>query len=299
MPDGPLKRDKPYVIAFVDRSTRPETEVWLYASWESEPPSDNHDEKTFDRAEMLLLQSLLATFASLPLPPSIHTELLAEQSDESCDRIGEAGLDHLGLSIYDYSGHGSDPHIMLWGAVHEKTYARIDALGVLSSKWQSCREPNYTFMFLIADLPAIRGLPEGMHWGEVQRKHFALIKSRTQIARQDRTLAVLPSVAVYLKGKEEPIAWAFVGLDGSETTLHVEKEFRGKGLAKAVATKLFSEKMDRFFEDDKARGVTRMAHANVINGNEQSVGVCKSVGGRSDWNVYWLRIDLEKVASAL
>jgi len=110
-------------------------------------------------------------------------------------------------------------------------------------------------------------------------------------------MAVLPSLAIYpgKPGKvghddtEAPVAWAFVGLDGSLTTLHVEPEYRGQGLAKALTTKLFRECMDGFWEEAYR---TKLAHGYVIAGNEASEGMCRSLGGRSEWECYWVRVDL-------
>jgi len=72
--------------------------------------------------------------------------------------------------------------------------------------------------------------------------------------------------------------------------LHVEEAWRDRGLAKAITTKLFREKMDRFWEE----GVEQLGHGYVIVGNKASEGMCRSLGGRSEWQCYWLRIDLSK-----
>ncbi|CAG8975466.1 hypothetical protein HYALB_00004782 [Hymenoscyphus albidus] len=39
----------------------------------------------------------------------------------------------------------------------------------------------------------------------------------------------------------EMITWAFLGLDGSLKTLHVEEQHRSQGLAKSIAIKLFHD----------------------------------------------------------
>lgn len=116
----------------------------------------------------------------------------------------------------------------------------------------------------------------------------------------------LPSVAVYpsdpTSGDPAPVSWAFLGGDASLTTLHVEPEHRGRGLAKAVAMKLFAEDMQSFVthgdltEEDKDKD-RRWAHADVAVDNDASIGVCTSLGGKWEWQVYWVRIDLEKQRS--
>ena len=89
-----------------------------------------------------------------------------------------------------------------------------------------------------------------------------------------------------------PVAWAFVGVDSSLTTLHVEEDFRRRGLAKLLTVRLFETEMDGFWEE----GQRKLAFGYVIVGNEASAGMCKSLGGQSDWECYWLRIDLGQVS---
>lgn len=112
-------------------------------------------------------------------------------------------------------------------------------------------------------------------------------------------MASLPSLAIYPaagnggSGGGPPVAWAFIGLDTSVTTLHVEPEWRGRGLGKAVTTKLFKQGMQRFWED----GVQRLAHGYVVMGNDASEGMMRGLGGRDMWKCYWLRVDLEKAGN--
>jgi hypothetical protein len=58
-----------------------------------------------------------------------------------------------------------------------------------------------------------------------------------------------------------------------------QEEYRGRGLAKAVASKLFRENVTDFAQDG-------LAHADVGFENLQSQGVCKSLNGRVGWSVY-------------
>jgi hypothetical protein len=164
--------------------------------------------------------------------------------------------------------------------------------------------PNSVFVFDLDSPPPTNGcrqrdeLPDGLKWSTLEMQDFALVKSRTQIPRQDRTLAVLPCVAIFDvrncakdEGRVTPIAWSFVGLDGSLTTLHVEEEWRGRGLAKAVARKIFNEKMGFLWED----GVKGYGLGYVIEGNVASEKTCESLGGLKMWDAFWVRVDLEKV----
>ncbi|KAF2482622.1 hypothetical protein BDY17DRAFT_311070 [Neohortaea acidophila] len=285
--------EAPWLMAFVDRSCRPESEVWLAASWEYEERDDSNGERR--NGAMTLMRELVQEMKNLPVPISIHQDVLdaaaaaaakARAANHNSTTSQQDDLDSVGLSRNHYGGHAQDSNIMLWGAVHERSLPLLKQLGVLSSKFQT-DHPNFTFVW---DVDALRDrtLPEGLRWGKLRREDFALVRSRTQIPRQDRTMAVLPNLAIFPRDSDQPISWAFVGLDGSLTTLHVEPAYRGKGLAKTITTKLFKEKMERFQED----GLPRWAHGYVIVGNQESEGMCRSLGGKSGWEVYWLRVDL-------
>ncbi|KAF2221774.1 hypothetical protein BDZ85DRAFT_264378 [Elsinoe ampelina] len=139
-------------------------------------------------------------------------------------------------------------------------------------------------------------LPDGLVWGEVRERDYALVRSRTGIPRQDRTLRMLPSVAIYIAGQEKgaPVAWTFLGVDSSLTTLHVEEEYRGRGLAKRLALKVLREHLGwyvrQYMEGEEVE--ERWAHADVAISNAPSNGVCKSLGGYTEWADYWFRADL-------
>ena len=245
--------NSPWLIAFVDRSCRPLTEVWVFGSWEVVSPSDVSEEESGTIGR--ILRNLITMVKALEVPISIHQDVLdalveAQKHDEDKEK------DHAGLSRKDYAGHAVDPDIMLWGAVHDRTVAMMEQLGLLSFRFKKSLVPNLTFIWNVDTLPQAKPLPQGLRWGELKKEHFGLVRSRTPIPRQDRTLSILPNLGIFPKESDSPISWAFVGLDASLTTLHVETEWRGKGLAKAVTTKLFKEKMDMFWEAD----MPKLAH---------------------------------------
>lgn len=273
-------QDEPYLLAFVDRSCRPETEAYLFASWEIQDPSSITAEQ--QDAIDSLIHNLLQAMRDLGLPESIHSQASANDM--------EIATDHLGLTVADYGSHAANPNIMLWGSIHERTVPILTRLNYIAPGFKTSLVPNHSFVWDVGQMQPLdqRALPEGLRWGQLTPEHFALVKSRTQIPRQDKTLAVLPNLAIFETETDRPVDWAFVGLDGSLTTLHTEQEWRGKGLAKMLTTKLFKEKMGRFWEE----GVPRLAHGYVIDGNKESEGMCRSLGGVSEWQVYWLRVDL-------
>lgn len=126
------------------------------------------------------------------------------------------------------------------------------------------------------------------------------------------------------------VAWAFLGPDGSLTSLHVEPGHRGRGLAKAVAGRLLTalahdeagmgfrpvvgngagngtfDRDDNGGEsatnthanasEDGSAGPGGWAHSDVAAGNVESAAVAKGLGGTEGWSVRWVGVDLRAVA---
>lgn len=306
-----LDDGEPWFYAFVDRGCRPETEVWLFGSWEveadgraptrittaSKDDDTNHSQPQAngivsatssekDQAIHALLLSLIRKIKSLPTPPSIHPDkdVLAARSQLASSSKSDPSEDK------DSAAMLPNPTQMLWGALHTTTTFHLQTLDLLNQDLLPVA-PNHTFVFPLSSLPAPAALPSNLRWGKLDASHFPLVRSRTQIARQDFTLARLPNLAIFPCEPPDaaPIAWAFVGLDGSLTTLHTEAEYRRLGLGKALSAKLFREEMGFFWEE----GAEKVAHGNVLVGNEASAGMCRGLGGRSVGEVYWVKVDID------
>ncbi|PPJ56230.1 hypothetical protein CBER1_06354 [Cercospora berteroae] len=309
---GPEHEDEEWVMAFVDRSCRPETEVWMYGSWEGREVDGTTEEVLRQQQQGVLILSLIRSIKALgPAPKSIHQDILAKAAarasadKHSLSSDNDDSRDHSGVSRKDYTAHLLNPNLILFGATHSSTTQILARNDLIKHVFDSGLVPNWTFVFDIDDLPESATsleLPAGLQWGELEQQHFALVRSRTQIPRQDRTLAVLPNVAIFESESGRPIAWVFVGLDGSLTTLHVEEEWRGKGLAKMIAVKIWREKMEVFWEKDEPGNgqeeARRLAHGYVISGNEASKKVSERLGGRHYADTFWVRVDLDSVSEA-
>ncbi|KAK7941234.1 uncharacterized protein PG986_013621 [Apiospora aurea] len=101
-------------------------------------------------------------------------------------------------------------------------------------------------------------LEPGMRWGAVRREDIALVLSRSDVPRKDQ------------------------GPDASLSSLHCEESYRGRGYAKAVATKLIKDHLK-----DYGGGDSTLCCAEVASNNLSSQGVCKSLGGKIGWAVSW------------
>ncbi|ORY69470.1 uncharacterized protein BCR38DRAFT_405189 [Pseudomassariella vexata] len=165
------------------------------------------------------------------------------------------------------------------------------------------------------------GLPAGMEWTRVRQDEFKLVISRTEIPRKERTLRLLPGVGIRTSASSDAgeagrlIAWAFLGVDCSLTSLHVESEFRGTGLAKLLTKQVFSLLTPSLAEDggdgcdsevlDDPRGGflgieegETHTHSDVATDNSASTGVAKAMGGVYSWDCFWALVDLDAVHEA-
>ncbi|CAG8323359.1 unnamed protein product [Penicillium salamii] len=143
---------------------------------------------------------------------------------------------------------------------------------------------------------------EGVHpW------HLDLVQSRTSIPRSRAQLSTMPGVAVYRDSEpvdndadEQPIAWGFLGMDGSLATLHVEPEHRGRGLALPLSKAIMCRGMapdglfgPRNFEFDSQTQdrVGAWAHSDVSGVNAASRRVMEKIGGQVLTTVTWSIIE--------
>ena len=128
-----------------------------------------------------------------------------------------------------------------------------------------------------------------------------LVKSRTEIPRQDKTLALCPSAAIFRTATttededSSPVAWGFIGLDGALATLHTEPGYRGRGLAKKLTAKLLTENLRALSAGESDYEGGWWGHSDVALDNAGSQAVAKGLGGKEGWLNYWIRVDLARV----
>ena len=322
-----------YSALWIDRSRGPETECWIFSTHEL-PPSSPHRNNNADLARGEIL-ALLNAVAELPVPGNRSPDgradfIVVGTLRESLVEI--LGGEELGClkpqSVLSRDLAGSDAAAAAEereGDGKGKGKGR-GVLGGLSTPYMK---------WIIAPLPPAPPslsqeeernkelhLPPGYHYSRprAERGELKLVLSRTSIPRSEATLAKLGSVGIrYVDpvgardrlGEEEEekkeekeekergqlISWAFLGPDGSLTSLHVEEPHRGQGLAKAVAKRLFKAlKEDMGGVGFRAVGVDAgWAHSDVAIENKESAGVARGLGGVEGWVVRWVHVDLGRV----
>ncbi|KAL2199272.1 hypothetical protein P885DRAFT_75689 [Corynascus similis CBS 632.67] len=292
-------------VAFVDLSSGRETQVWVYSSLEDDEKHDKTNDESDDA-----VRAGGSRFAS-------WAGERTEQEEEALDLVLAVlqrvrAIAAATISSSSSSSSNSGPQAeeenkeggmirtgeFLVGSMHESVRQGLLARGVRMRK--SINEPpnaewNFygKWLFRVENLPlsADHPLPEGMRWGRIGVKDIDLVLERTVIKRRPSTLLRQPSVVIRLND-ETPIAWAFIGLDGSLSTLHVEEAYRQRGLARALVCKLIRERLPEYGDDG-------WGAADVSVDNHKSQALCRSVGGKSRWITSWALVDLSSVGEPM
>ncbi|KAI2479177.1 FR47 domain containing protein [Pyrenophora tritici-repentis] len=282
-----------WAAAYLDRSMRPETELWIFST--GEQPNHSESDKFCKDCKKVVL-ALVDYMSTLPTPPIRCDNLpamdLAKQHEKEYPNPPSSGAYE--LSPGTYMRHLLMSKVVTLGAIQKDVLQVLHEAGVVRSELPGPDAELNKFLFKLSDLPETRELPQGLRWGEMREQDIDLVKSRTSIPRTTKTLMSLESVGVFEEETDTPVAWTFLGLDGSLVTLHTEEAYRGKGIAKAVAAKLFKQHAAGLAVDDQSNA---WGHADVYTGNVQSESVCRSLGGKPLWRCFWVRIDLEKAGT--
>ena len=187
-----------FAAAYLDLSKGPETEMYLYTTLEDAKDlaavPDDEVERVLDLAVALLQRGKIAA-----------------------QEVMRSGAFKLAR------GAG-----FLVGGLHQPTYELLcSRRGLTSSYWN----PHHAWLFRLERLPALPGgsedgpVPE-LRWDVVRRDDVPLIASRTYIPKIEATLMSEPSVGVR-DATGTLVAWGFIGVAGTLSTLHVE--VRGPG----------------------------------------------------------------------
>ncbi|KAH7321491.1 hypothetical protein BKA65DRAFT_512293 [Rhexocercosporidium sp. MPI-PUGE-AT-0058] len=246
-----------YTILFADRSRHLESQIWIFNS-------------------LVMLPSPLS---------AINQELLEKHL--------EATIQYLkGIQIPEAPGWPFSP-ILKFACLHETIASTLISIGI--AKGAIRRQTIWNLWFvktsLVSELER-QALPEGFSLTRVPDEQVDLVISTSSIPRQAETLKQQPSVGL-LDQKGDMVAWGYIGIDGSFATLYVLSEYRGKGLAKCVATELVGRLSRGEFTDLGFEGRSGWVHSDVYEGNQGSEGVMKSLRGEIGTRSYYVWIDCE------
>jgi hypothetical protein len=302
--------DAPWLVTHIDLSRGIETHAWLFSSIELSPKS----------ASSFTLTITIATTS--PNGSSTTSSSASTPSDENDDSDPEALatrdqlfalLSHIRTTLFP--PHHANPSI-LYGSLHTRLRNLIPSTAIIrdSDIYAKHIFPPSSYAAPEAGKPDI---PPGYRFakGGILQKDLPLVLSRTEIPRTVATLATLPSVAVYTTDpadarekstgsaveeedeSREPMSWAFLGLDASLTSLHVEPEHRGKRVGVDVARKIFRDGLAGEIFGNELTGLGRrdVAHSDVALYNQGSRRVMERLGGVPRWTVLWTEVDLEKL----
>ncbi|OOG00231.1 hypothetical protein ASPCADRAFT_204130 [Aspergillus carbonarius ITEM 5010] len=311
----------PWLIAYVDLSAGRETQIVLYSNLEraSFPSVTTTNKCPGNSPPIAIPISTLPQFTSSSTSTSTSKDLLLSLLKYTKSTLLPAYLSTIpppAPPTPDHQLAPPPPTAFLIGNLHTGIFSSLLNPGtsypdadletgfVADVKVHRFdRAPYVKYIFSPAIISAdssINGAMKGFHFGDgnVKRSDLGIVRARTVIPRSEETLAKLTSCAVYRDsgfvtspdGGEErqPVAWAFLGTDGSLATLHVEEEVRGLGLAGLVGR----EVMRRGLKDEGEDGNEGWVHANVAMENRASRRVMEKLGGEVGWTVTWTVLEV-------
>lgn len=304
----------PFVIAFVDRSRVPETECWIFTSFElpAERGAEGHGVmKSRDGDEK----------GRAHCPGDVRNNTLTRE--DNLKDFEELTKAYLG-AVFDAISRLACPahmktderRILRVGSLHSCLVPLLASTGWL--EWCSVPWQKWIFASSGAPIPVplscrdVDGekLPTGFDFGHVPPEALELVRQRSEIRRTVSTLAELAGVAVFTTAtatddgpdveaadRGQIVAWGFLGVDGSVNALHVETPWRGLGLAKAVMRRLLRRADYGTWFEGEEDGYA--GHADVHADNRASRAVCARSGARYGWDVHWVRINLGVVEEGM
>ncbi|CAG8959389.1 hypothetical protein HYFRA_00001287 [Hymenoscyphus fraxineus] len=259
---------EPWTILFSDRSRLKESQIWIFNSLITSP---------------------------VPLSPQ-ESKTLRLQVREAVHFLKNT-------EVTEAPGWPFDP-LLRFGGVHslitEALVAEFpDAISYIT-RWNMYTIPTTSSPSASGKRPLhsqekkTNTLPPSFTLARVPTSHLPLIISTSSIPRQAETLQQQANACI-LNPEGEPVAWVYLGLDGSLATLYVVPAYRGKGLATIVARDLLKRLEEGGFEDLGIRGSSGWVHAEAKEGNVESEAVMRRLGGCVKAETAYLCLDCGKI----
>lgn len=137
----------PWIAAYVDRSRRPETEVWMFGTWESHTNHDQGGDQGDSHARDLI-KALLAKIRHMgheTADGAPRDTAAAVVQNGLAAVVGKSSATNVGRG--EYEGHMANPNIVLFGSLHERTVDLMGKMGVLSQEFVGADIPYRKYMF--------------------------------------------------------------------------------------------------------------------------------------------------------
>ncbi|VUC27693.1 unnamed protein product [Clonostachys rosea] len=308
--EGPkdMGTESVWTMAYVNRANHPGTEMWTFSSLEMWPLLDGYEQTSqkphVDPGKLslpfahdvcqLATRQLIAILSGIPFKACNDGTTLLHQGENPNSSCIKAGNIH----------------------------TRIASLLARTSIILKSSPPYGKYLFRtgndttasIHDSGEVSGLPPGFRYELIKQSDYAEVMAQNQLIRSTSTLDRLKGVAIRQEntpnvgGPSRLAAFGFAGEDGSVRTLHVDRDFRRMGLAKAVVQRIIglgfcspptsgsfaaSEKVQEEHE-----GSRPLAFCGVLESNEGSIRTFKAIGGTWAWDVFWLWLDLNEAKKA-
>lgn len=322
-----LSPSSPWIVLIVDLFRGRETQAYIYSSLEKDgatrpQASENFVSKLTAPPERLAE----AQGQLLALLRYVKTNLLPEYLASEASTIDPLSSSNASTTTTPLAKvPAPPPTAFLFGAMHTGLLALLTASGdyldpntIPGVRIIRRDDPPYIKYLFPPETgrssldqsgePTTNALPQGYRFTDRKGRYgvlphqFDLVSSRTHIPRSRASLAKMAGVAIYYDGnttdsteedEEMPIAWEFLGFDGSLATLHVEPEHRGRGLAVQISKEIMRSRLleGAIFrqQGDKEEA---WGHADVAANNLASRAVMEKVGGKEAWADTWTVIEL-------
>jgi hypothetical protein len=111
----------PWIVAYVDRACRPETEVWLAASWEHDTPADDSWIPYADG----LVKAMIKKISQIEIPPKAGTIVTPENTTALPSATNGSVL----ADRDQFLSHMQNEQVLLFGSVHRATFTILNRLG--------------------------------------------------------------------------------------------------------------------------------------------------------------------------